>query len=149
MLTDVKIRKTKPGSKTVKIADGGGLHLQVTPAGGKYWRLAYRWHGKQKTLALGVYPTVSLADARRARDEAKAALTAGEDPAAKKREAKRRAKRRAADSFAARREILAGRSANASNTAATSALCPTRLWQRGESVVSSNLPQACANLILR
>lgn len=67
----------------VKLSDGGGLQLLVTPTGGKLWRLAYRFGGKQKQLALGAYPAVSLADARKARDAAKATLAAGVDPSEK------------------------------------------------------------------
>ncbi|PXW52258.1 tyrosine-type recombinase/integrase [Chelatococcus asaccharovorans] len=79
-LTDDAIRSAKPGSKPVKLSDRGGLHLLVTPAGGRLWRLAYRYEGKQKQLAFGAYPIVTLADARKARDEAKRLLVAGTDP---------------------------------------------------------------------
>ena len=58
----------------------GGLQLWITPQGGKYWRLAYRFGGKQRVLAIGVYPAISLKDARIARDEAKKVLAAGQDP---------------------------------------------------------------------
>jgi hypothetical protein len=54
-LTDTKCRNAKGQIKSRKLADGGGLHLLITSDGAKYWRLAYRWHGKQRTLALGVY----------------------------------------------------------------------------------------------
>ncbi len=54
-LTDIAIRKTKPRTKPFKLTDGGGLHLLVKPSGAKLWRLAYRFGGKQKTLALGAY----------------------------------------------------------------------------------------------
>ena len=67
-LTDVKCRNAKAQNKPHKLSDGGGLHLLVTSDGAKYWRLAYRWHGKQRTLALGVYPAVGLVEARAARD---------------------------------------------------------------------------------
>jgi integrase len=111
-LTDAKIRNAKPASRTAKLSDGGGLHLQVTPAGGKYWRLAYRFAGKQKTLAIGVYPRVSLADARRARDDAKALLAAGEDPSAKKREARRAAEIASANTFEAVARDFVSKQAN-------------------------------------
>ena len=65
--------------------------LLVNADGAKYWRLAYRWHGKQRTLALGVYPAVGLMDARAARDDAKRSLAANVDPSAVKRERKRAA----------------------------------------------------------
>lgn len=75
--------KNKAGDKH---SDGGGLFLHVTQSG-KYWRMAYRLHGKQKTLALGTYPAVSLAQARKGRDEAKELLAQGVDPSAAKQEA--------------------------------------------------------------
>jgi integrase len=91
-LTDVKCRSAKGKASTYKLSDGGGMHLLVNADGAKYWRLAYRWHGKQKTLALGVYPAVGLAEARAARDDAKRNLAAAIDPSAAKRERKRAAK---------------------------------------------------------
>ncbi len=85
----------------MKISDGGGLHLLVQPSGGKLWRLAYRFGQKQKTLALGTYPTVSLAAARRHRDEAKEQLAAGKDPSDVRKEAKKVAMIVASNSFEA------------------------------------------------
>jgi integrase len=79
-LTDTLIRALKPAPRPTKHSDGGGLHLLVSPNGSKLWRLAYRWDGKQKTLALGAYPIVSLADARQKRDSAKRLLASGVDP---------------------------------------------------------------------
>jgi len=70
-LTDTQIRNLKPCVRAAKFSDRGGLHLLVTDGGSKLWRLAYRFGGKQKTLALGIYPHVSLADARSKRDSAK------------------------------------------------------------------------------
>ena len=64
MLTNAQIRSAKRAEKPWKVADGGGLHLLVAPNGGRYWRYNYRFNGKQKTLALGVYPDVTLAMAR-------------------------------------------------------------------------------------
>lgn len=87
-LSDVKCRNARPGSKLQKLSDGGGLQLWVQPAGSRLWRLAYRFEGKQKLLALGTYPLVSLADAREARDEAKRLLMAGIDPAREKQDSK-------------------------------------------------------------
>lgn len=72
----------------MRLADGKGMYLEVTAAGGKYWRLKYRHGGKEKRLALGVYPDVSLAQARDARDTARKVLAAGDDPAQLKRDAK-------------------------------------------------------------
>lgn len=79
-LTDTLIRALKPAPTPTKHSDGGGLHLLVSSQGSKLWRLAYRCEGKQKTLALGAYPIVSLADARQKRDGAKKLLASGIDP---------------------------------------------------------------------
>ena len=67
-----KLRALKPSGKVQKLLDCDGLYIHVSPAGGKLWRLFYRFDGKQKTLALGKYPEVSLAEARKRRDEARA-----------------------------------------------------------------------------
>ena len=87
-LTDSQIRKVRPSAKTTKFADGGGLTLLVTPKGSKLWRLRYRYDGKQKDLALGRYPAVSLARARERREEPKILLAQGIDPRAAQIEAK-------------------------------------------------------------
>ncbi|CAH2409336.1 tyrosine-type recombinase/integrase [Mesorhizobium escarrei] len=80
-LSDVKCRNTRPASKLVKLSDGGGLQLWVQPTGSRLWRFAYRFGGKQKLLALGSYPLISLAEARESRDTAKRLLLRGIDPA--------------------------------------------------------------------
>jgi len=80
VLTDTAIRKTKPDITPRKLSDGGGLYLLIKPDDGRYWRLNYRFGGKQKTLALGVYPTVTLADARQRREDARRLLANGTDP---------------------------------------------------------------------
>ncbi|MDR1311807.1 MAG: Arm DNA-binding domain-containing protein [Burkholderiaceae bacterium] len=67
----------KPKAKTYKLFDGGGLFLVVTPVGGKFWRLAYRFNGKPQTISFGAYPLISLAEARKKRDESKATLLGG------------------------------------------------------------------------
>jgi hypothetical protein len=87
-LTDLAIKAALPGAKIKKMSDGGGLQLWITPDGAKRWRLAYRVGAAQKALALGVYPEVSLKDAREARDAARKLLTRGEDPVAVKKAAK-------------------------------------------------------------
>jgi hypothetical protein len=87
-LTDVQLRTAKPGSKPYKLADGGGLHLLITPDGAKYWRMNYRFEGIQRTLAFGKYPDISLAAARKARAAAREQINAGIDPAQAKRIAK-------------------------------------------------------------
>lgn len=84
-LTDIKVRTTKPSDKPFKLTDGQGMHLLINPNGSKYWRLQYRFGGKQKVLALGVYPMVSLGEARRKRDEAKKLVSNGIDPSEKKK----------------------------------------------------------------
>jgi len=87
-LTDVACRNAKPGLKTKKLADSGGLYLEVAPSGGKYWRWKYRFLAKEKRMAFGVYPTVSLQEAREARDTARKLLAQGQDPSAVKRHRK-------------------------------------------------------------
>ena len=59
-LTDVAIRKAKAGEKPIKCSDERGLYLEIAPSGGKWWRLKYRFEGKEKRLSLGVYPDVGL-----------------------------------------------------------------------------------------
>ncbi|MGZ3579727.1 MAG: tyrosine-type recombinase/integrase [Syntrophales bacterium] len=81
-LSDIKIRTSKPSDKQKKLFDGDGLFLLVTPQGGKYFRLKYRFDGKEKLLALGTYPEISLADARQRRDEARGQIAHGIDPGA-------------------------------------------------------------------
>ena len=100
-LTDAKCRNAKGKTRAYKLSDGGGLHLLVNADGAKYWRLAYRWHGKQRTLSLGVYPAVALTEARAARVDAKRSLAANLDPSMVKRERKRAAKVAAGNSFEA------------------------------------------------
>jgi Arm DNA-binding domain len=87
-LTDLEIRSAKPTYRLVKLSDGGGLQLWITPDGAKRWRLAYRSDGAQKLLAIGVYPATGLREARDAREEAKRLLAAGQDPSLAKRLAK-------------------------------------------------------------
>ncbi|MDR2626398.1 MAG: Arm DNA-binding domain-containing protein, partial [Zoogloeaceae bacterium] len=79
MLTDTTIKNTKPAAKPSKLADEKGLYLLVNPSGGKLWRMQYRFAGKQKTLAFGAYPDVSLKEARERRDEARKLLANGAD----------------------------------------------------------------------
>ena len=79
-LTATEVKQAKPGDKTRKLTDGGGLYLQIHPSGAKYWRHDYRYAGKRKTLALGVYPEVSLKRAREKHQEAKTKLRDGIDP---------------------------------------------------------------------
>ncbi len=85
MLTDTKIRKTKPGDRPIKLTDSNGLYLNISPTGGKVWRYRYKIAGKEKLLTIGDYPDVGLADARTARDEARREVKAGRDPSALKK----------------------------------------------------------------
>ncbi|MCP3671409.1 MAG: tyrosine-type recombinase/integrase, partial [Gammaproteobacteria bacterium] len=87
-LKDIQVKNAKPGDKARKMADGGGLFLLVHPNGSKYWRLKYRFAGKEKLLALGVYPEVGLKQAREGRDDARKLLRAGVDPGEAKKAAK-------------------------------------------------------------
>lgn len=80
MLTDTQIRNTKPENKPVKLTDGGGLYLEVTPSGGKHWRYRFRLNGKENIYAIGEYPDIKAAEARRLRDEAKALVKQGTNP---------------------------------------------------------------------
>jgi integrase len=84
-LTDVSVKGIKPRPQLFRLADGGGLYLEVTPMGSKLWRYRYRFNGKQKTLAIGVYPEVSLREAREKHQEARKKLSNGLDPMAAKR----------------------------------------------------------------
>jgi integrase len=84
-LTDAKIRAAKPDDKPYKLADSGNMFLLVHPNGSRYWRLRYRFLGKEKTLALGVYPEVSLSEARLKRDSARKLIAENIDPCEQKR----------------------------------------------------------------
>jgi integrase len=84
-LKDAAVRNAKPGARPKKLSDGGGLHVLIQPTGSKLWRLAYRFAGKQKTLALGAYPAVSLEEARSLRDAAKKLLARFIDPSAQRK----------------------------------------------------------------
>ena len=85
MLNDTRVRNAKGGDRPIKLSDSGGLHLLIQPSGSKLWRLAYRFDGKQKTLALGIYPTVTLKQARERRDAAKRMLAEKIDPSTQRR----------------------------------------------------------------
>lgn len=78
MLTDAQIRQAKPRDRDYKLSDYGHLFLLIRPNGAKLWRLGYRFGGKQKSLALGAYPTVGLADARERREESRKPPSASE-----------------------------------------------------------------------
>ncbi|WP_420589214.1 tyrosine-type recombinase/integrase [Bacterioplanoides sp.] len=101
MLTDTKIKALKPREKPFKVSDSGGLFILVNPNGSKYWRMKYRWLGKEKLLAVGVYPKVSLANARKVRDEAKEQLANSIDPSLYRQHQKAKRELEAENSFAA------------------------------------------------
>lgn len=96
-LTDREIRAASPKEKPYRLFDARGLYLEVTPSGGRLWRLKYRYGGKEKRLALGAYPDVSLKDARTASDAARVELRAGHDPGAARQAAKAAQRRRATE----------------------------------------------------
>jgi integrase len=98
-LTDIEIRNAKAREKPYKLGDAGGLFLLLIPAGGKHWRLKYRFKRKEKLLSLGAYPDVGLKEARRKRDDARKQLAAGVDPSTARKAAK--AARGGEDSFEA------------------------------------------------
>ncbi|GAB0118688.1 tyrosine-type recombinase/integrase [Acidisoma sp. 7E03] len=101
MLTDTEVRKLPNPEKPRKLSDSGGLYLYATPAGGRIWRLKYRFDGKEKLLVLGHYPRLSLRRARELRDEARAHLSHGRDPSIVRGEAQDAEKERAAGTFEA------------------------------------------------
>ena len=100
-LNDRQIRNAKPteAGKKAKLFDGGGLYLEVTPAGGKIFRLKYRIDGKEKTLTIGKYPAVSLSEARQAAENARRLLSDGQDPGAAKQQEKEERKAAALNTF--------------------------------------------------
>jgi integrase len=108
-LTPIAIRNAKPRSKPYKLADEGGLYLLIKSDGARYWRFKYRFAGKEKLLALGVFDEVTLAEARARRDDAKARLRDGVDPGAERKARKLADKHSAANSFAAVAEEWMGK----------------------------------------
>jgi len=102
-LTDLELKKLKPTGRTRRLFDGAGLYLEVSPAGGLWWRFKFRFLGKEKRLSLGTYPEVGLKDARWKRDDARRLLSQGVDPSATRRAEKAAGAERAANSF----EVLA------------------------------------------
>ena len=98
-LTDAAARNAKPAAKTVRMFDRDGLYLEVSPRGGKWWRLKYRYAGKEKRVSLGVYPEINLKKARARTIEARQLLDAGVDPSENRRAAKAAQVQGAANSF--------------------------------------------------
>ncbi|MBL8243165.1 MAG: integrase arm-type DNA-binding domain-containing protein [Rhodanobacteraceae bacterium] len=111
-LVTVAINAAKPRDKPYKLADGQGLYLEVMPNGARYWRMKYRFAGKERRIAFGVFPEVSLSEARRRREEARAALRDGADPVSSRREERRAREVAAVSSFeAVAREWMAKQTA--------------------------------------
>lgn len=100
-LTNTKISTAKPHQKPYKLADSGGLYLYITSTGSKYWRLKYRLNGKEKVHAIGVYPAVTLSEARNERDAAKKLISNGLDPVTEKRAKQEADKYKGANTFEA------------------------------------------------
>lgn len=100
-LTHPAVKNAKPRSdgKPKRLADGGGMYLEIAPAGGKWWRLKYRFGGEEKRMSLGTFPEVSIIDARAKRDEARRLLASGIDPLAHRKALKEAGKEKAANSF--------------------------------------------------
>ncbi len=101
MLTDTAIRKAKPAENRKRLSDGKGLYIEVAPSGGKWWRLKYRFSGKEKRISLGTYPEVSLKQARDRRDNARAQVADGIDPSVQRRADKAAMHRASVETFAA------------------------------------------------
>lgn len=100
-LTDIALKAARPAEKTQRLFDGGGLYLEISPAGGRWWRFKYRFEGKEKRLSLGVYPDVSLRNARERRDEMRRLVANGVDPSVNRRVQKAAKAERSANSFEA------------------------------------------------
>jgi len=98
-LSDIAIRSAKPQLKPLKLSDGGGLFLLVSPSGGKWWRYSYRYNGKQKTFSLGTYPDIGLKEAREKHSEARKLLAQGIDPSYNRKAEKATKKSHASNSF--------------------------------------------------
>lgn len=98
-LADITIKNTKPQAKPIRLWDNGGLYIEVSTSGGKWWRFKYRFAGKEKRLSFGVYPNISLKEAREQRDIAKKLIASGVDPSENRKAIKRSNSERAANSF--------------------------------------------------
>lgn len=145
-LTDTQIRMAKPIEKTQRLFDGGGLYLEISPKGGKWWRLKYRFGGKEKRLSLGVYPDVSLKDARERRDEARKLLANEVDPSENRKAAKAAKVEQSSNSFeTVAREWYAKHSPNWSSNHGNRII--RRLerdifpWVGGKPIAEINAPQ--------
>ena len=110
-LTEIAIKSAKPGNAIRKLSDGNGLVLLVYPNGSKYWTFRYRYLGKEKSLSLGIYPAVGLAEARTKLSDARKLLSSGQDPSEARKAVKRQAVISAGNDFeAVAREWVAAKS---------------------------------------
>ena len=139
MLTEAKIRSAKPRDRAYKMADGAGVYLLVRPDGSRYWRMKYRFAGREKLLALGTYPDVTIKEMRRRRDEAKLALRDGRDPGAEKQARKRAAKIAGENTFEAIAREWHGKARNTWDPKHA-----TRVW---DSIENNLLPDLAARPI--
>src|SRR6185437_7042440 len=99
-LTDAELRKAKPQGKPFNLYDSHGLYLTVAPSGAKWWRLKYRYAGRERRMGLGGYPEVSLAEARKRRDDARSLLRDGRDPGVERQAERWQIKLSATNTFA-------------------------------------------------
>lgn len=112
-LSDVAIRNAKPAAKAQRLFDGRGLYLEIAPSGGKWWRLKYRYGGKEKRLSLGTYPDTGLRGAREKCDSVRRLLAQGIDPSEQRKAEKIATRDRSANTFEAiAREWLARQTAH-------------------------------------
>jgi len=98
-LTNTRIRNAKPGEKATRLFDERGLYLEISPSGGKWWHFKYRFGGKEKRFSLGVYPDVTLKEARDRRDAARKLLSNGVDPSENRKALRSAQSERATNSF--------------------------------------------------
>lgn len=105
-LSDTQIRNLKPKSKPYKVSDFEGLYITVKPSGSRLWNLKYRYEGREKRLSFGAYPAISLAQARKLRDEAKKILAEGKDPSEVKADQKRLKRAKAENTFSRQAEAF-------------------------------------------
>ncbi|WP_104656729.1 tyrosine-type recombinase/integrase [Ralstonia insidiosa] len=150
-LTDVEIRNARPREKAYRLTDGAGMYLEVSPAGGKYWRFKYRFASKEKRLALGVYPEVSAKEARGRRDDARKLLANGIDPGIERKVQKAATVERAANSFeAVAREWFARQAPNWAATHADKIIARLEKdvfpWLGGRPIAEIKTPEVLAVL---
>ncbi|MCA8094512.1 integrase arm-type DNA-binding domain-containing protein [Burkholderia anthina] len=150
-LTDAEIRNAPAREKPYRLTDGSGMYLEVSPAGGKYWRFKYRFAGKEKRLALGVYPEVSGKEARLRRDEARRLLANGIDPGIERKVQKAATVERAANSFeAVAREWFARQSSGWAKSHAEKIIARLEKdvfpWLGGRAIAEIKAPEVLAVL---